>query len=78
MLALLLKYGVPVLLQVLQKTGFTNWAESLALKFGYEVIEEIEGVKTYSKRTDFPQTKNGTFANPPPAQGQANSNINQG
>lgn len=51
---LVLKYGVPLLIQILEKIGFVNWAEKLALKFGYEILKDVEGLKTYSAPSDYP------------------------
>lgn len=55
MMALLLRYGIPVALQILTKLGFINWAERIAIKAGYSVVEAVEGLKTYSAPTDFPK-----------------------
>lgn len=61
--ALLIKYGVPFLITVLQKTGVTNWAEGLALKAGYSLYQDVQGTKTYTAPTSFP---NSRVANPTP------------
>ena len=69
---LLQKVGIPLLLWILQKTGFTAWAEKTAIKVGWHVFEDVEGTKTFHAPTDFP--------NPPPqcpSKGQANANINK-
>lgn len=69
---LLIKYGVPVVIAILEKTGVTNWAESVALKAGYTIVEGAEGLKRYSAPSDFP--------NPPPAAtaaGPENGNYNK-
>lgn len=46
MLALFIRFGVPILIQILQKTGAANWAERVAIKFGSEVIESVENLQT--------------------------------
>lgn len=51
---LLLRYGVPLAIQILKKTGFINAAEALAIKFGVKVKEIIDNTQTYSSPTDFP------------------------
>lgn len=58
------KYGVPILITILQKSGAINAAERLGLK----AIDKLENLKTYSEPTDFPQA--------PPV--PTDNNINKG
>jgi hypothetical protein len=53
-LGLLIKYGVPVLITILDKTGAASWAERVALKAGYGIIEGVSGLKRFDKPTDYP------------------------
>lgn len=71
-ISLIIKYGVPLAISILEKTGFTNWAEKVAIRAGYTVYEDISGLKTYSKPSDYPQapieqaaTNNLTVQQPP-------------
>lgn len=67
MLAILLKYGLPLIFSILEKLGLVDKAEKLAIKYGYTVLKDVEGVRTYSAPSDFP--------NPPPT--PTPNNINK-
>jgi hypothetical protein len=66
---LLLKYGVPLLITILQKTGAVNWAERLALKVGAKAVEAVEEIKAYQEYPADPK--------PPTSKAEGNININQ-
>lgn len=55
LITLLLRYGVPLVLTILQRSGLVNAAEAWAARFGIGVFEDT---KVSSAPTDFP--------NPPP------------
>jgi len=55
-LPLIVKYGLPILISALQKTGFAKTAETMALKFGAVLVKDAEGLKEYP---GFPTDKNG-------------------
>lgn len=59
LLPLLIKYGVPILIKFLEKTKAVNMAERIAVKAGYEILTDIDGLKIYSAPSDYPKTKNG-------------------
>lgn len=57
LIALLIKNVViPGVIWAAHKTGFTNWAENMAFKYGYMIVKDIGGLKVYSKPSDYPQT----------------------
>ena len=58
LLPFLLKYGVPVVIAILEKSGLTNWAEKVAVKAGYSLLEDVKGLKRYSAPSDYPNPPN--------------------
>lgn len=68
LLPLLIKYGVPVLIAILRKTGFIDAAEALAIKAGVKVAQAVETLETFHNPEDFPAGKNGQKALPPSVQ----------
>lgn len=54
LLTLLMRYGVPLAIEILRRSGFINWAEVLAIKAGMSVKETIESLETFSEPSDFP------------------------
>jgi hypothetical protein len=66
--ALLLKYGVPLAIYILENTGFTNWAEKVAIKAGYAIYTDAKGIKVYSAPEDYPH---------PPAPPASTNNLSE-
>ena len=60
-------WAIQIIITILQKTGFVNWLESLAMRGGLEGVHELKKLKTYP---EYP----GKDDAPPTNQ----SNINQG
>lgn len=46
-LAALVKYGIPLLIELLKKWGFFDAAEALAAKTTVAIVEDIKNTKTY-------------------------------
>lgn len=55
-LGLLLKYGVPLAIYILQKTGAMNALQAFGLKAGTHVLQVVEKVKTYQEYPDEAKT----------------------
>lgn len=72
LIPLLIKYGVPIVISILQKTGAINWAEKVALKAGLGVVEGVEKTRVYSAPSDYPNAPPETHA-----QGPSNGNYNK-
>lgn len=49
------EYGIPLIITLLQRTGFVNKAEALAIKYGLATVEELGKLKTYD---EYPIGKN--------------------
>lgn len=69
---LLIKYGIPIVISILDKTGAINWAEKVALKAGYNIVEGAEGLKRYSAPSDYPNAPLAEHA-----KGPDNGNFNK-
>ncbi len=54
LVAAFIKYGVPLIISILQKTGAVNAAETFALKFATKTVEDLGNLKTYHEDSDFP------------------------
>lgn len=50
------KVVIPLIIWGLHKSGMTNWAETMALKYGLIIVHDIGGLKVYSKPSDYPQS----------------------
>lgn len=48
-LTAVLKYGVPLLIELLQKYGFFDAAEALAAKTADELVVDVKSLKTYQQ-----------------------------
>ncbi|MGB9154406.1 MAG: hypothetical protein WCD70_15120 [Alphaproteobacteria bacterium] len=55
---LLVKYGIPLVISILQKTGIISGVEADGIKAGTHVLKAVESVKTYSQPDDFPDAVN--------------------
>ena len=47
LLAAFVKYGIPLLIELLQKWGFFDAAEALAAKAADQIVVDIKSTKTY-------------------------------
>lgn len=65
-------WAISLILTFLQKSGFDAWAEKMAIKLGWKILQDVTGLKTFHAPEDFPEAPPSTHA-----QGQKNSNINQ-
>ena len=72
-IGLLIKYGIPMAITFLRQSGAINWAEKVALKAGYEVYEDAQGIKIFNKPDVYPTGRNGQTSDP-----TAPNNINKG
>lgn len=75
LIALLLRYVLPIVITWLQKEGFLNAGEALAAKGATAVFNEVKDLKTYPV---YSTGKNGQTDEPPHAEGPPNGNFNQG
>lgn len=72
-LAALIRYGVPLLIELLKKWGFFDAAEALAAKTAVEIVVDIKNTKTYQ---EYPLGKNGLTQTGTPVP-CAETNINK-
>jgi hypothetical protein len=61
-LAALLKYGIPLLIELLQKYGFFDAAEALGAKTVDQLLVDVQSLKTYQ---EYPIGVNGASSGDP-------------